>query len=506
MKKWIKGSLIFLGTVLAAGLLACGRTSELKNELKGNTEDGPVEIAIENVTLGAQYPDTGDVEARINEITVPAIGCRVKIVNCHISEHKNQLHLAASGTKKLDVINTGLTVSLPELVSEGAVLELNSLLEDYGKGILDKNGALLKATTIDGGIYAVFSNPYPGRASGIGYNESIARQFGIQVPEPLTLAALTQIGEQLKATDSGVYLTTQGDGALTAFDSFYDIEDFGGDFNYGVIFNPLESTEIVNVYTSEAYRDYCLTLKSWRDQGFMPQDSLISGQSTQEMFNNGETFFQWSSVSPQTYSLIEKKNLSFNEVLVAMTPNRISTANIQEFAWGISSSCEHPEKAMELMNLIYTNAEVANLLRNGREGIDYVKTGERTIAYADGINSENVGYGSYFSLYGDPDQIYAFGSDVSADAVKEFAAQSVPGKTLGYVFRTEHNSPEISAVLKVVREYRPVLENGMADDVDQTLEAFNKALVEAGIETIIAENRRQLNLWLEEQNSSMPES
>ena len=50
-----------------------------------------------------------------------------------------------------------------------------------------------------------------------------------------------------------------------------------------------------------------------------------------------------------------------------------------------------------------------------------------------------------------------------------------------------------------MNEYRPVLETGMTEDADKTLNQFLEALDEAGMEKIIEENRRQLGVWLKEQ-------
>lgn len=219
----------------------------------------------------------------------------------------------------------------------------------------------------------------------------------------------------------------------------------------------------------------------------MPQDSLISGENMQEMFNEEKILFQWSSVSPQTKYLIAKKDLKFEEKLIAITPNRISTSAIQEFAWGISSASEHPEKAMELLNFIYSSPEAANLLQYGREGIEYEKINENTIRYADGLDANTVRYGSYFSIYGDSSQTYqfGFGNESTPEEIKEFAAQSGQGKTLGYVFQTDRVLAEIAAVTQVTQQYCPILETGMADDVDETLKEFQAALETAGIEKII---------------------
>ena len=458
----------------------------------------PYEVAIENVTLGAEYPDTAAVEEAINAITVPAINCKVKIVNYHIADHATKVSLAVAGGDKLDLINTGLTTSLSTLVSDGVVIAMDDLLNERGKDLLAKEGNLVKATTVNGEIYAVPASLYPSKSVGIGYNQSMADEYGITVPENVTLDQLTEIGAKLKAANPDVYLTTQADGSLTSLNVYNDLEAFGGDLSYGAVFDPLNSTTVVNAYASEQYKHYCEVLKSWKDLGYMPADSLTNGQNGQDVFNAGQAFFQWISVSPSSEQVVAGKGLSFTETLVATTPNTLSTAAVQEFAWGITSSSERPDKAMDFLNFLYTNADVANLLQNGLEGKEYTKVSDNVIKYADGVDASNLGYGRIFTQFGDAVQQFQFepATESFHDDLKAFAAGAQESKTLGYVFDTENVATEIAAVASVVSEYRPVLETGMADDVTATLDEFNAALKDAGIDTIIEENQTQLDAWL----------
>jgi len=87
----------------------------------------------------------------------------------------------------------------------------------YGRELKEKEGALLRVTSVDGKIYAVCANLNPGRASGIGYNKELADKYKIQVPEQIDLEALTEIGIQLKEKNTGIYLISFGNsGAVEA--------------------------------------------------------------------------------------------------------------------------------------------------------------------------------------------------------------------------------------------------------------------------------------------------
>ena len=476
--------------------VGCTKTEEASVADSGTP---PVVIAIENVTLGAEYPDTAKVEEAINKITLPALNCKVKIINYHIADHAAKVTLAVNGGEQLDIINTGLTTSLSSFVSDGTVIPLDALLQSYGKDLYDKEGALLKATTVNGKVYALPANLYPSKANGIGYNKSTVDKYQLDFPEEITLASLTKLGQELKSKAPQLYLATNGDGALTMFDIFYFLEAFGGDLNYGVVFDPLHQTKIVNVYASEAYRTYCQTLKQWRELGYIPEDSMTNGQNGQSAFNSGLTLLQQMNISPHGEQIAIKKGLPFQEVLVASTPNVLSTSSVQEYAWGITSSCEHPEVAMAFLTLLYTNEALANLLANGLPDLHYEKVSEHIIKYPEGVTGDTVGYGRIFSMYGDSTQLLQFepATESFYEDLITFSKTAQPILTLGYTFNAEVVASEIAAVTSVASEYRPILECGVSKDVDETLEAFNKALKEAGIERIIDENQRQLNAWLE---------
>jgi putative aldouronate transport system substrate-binding protein len=516
MKSMRKILALLLAMIFVVSMTACSKSTEKKSETttdpqstetsgtNGSEEsvidfdEEPYVVAIENVTLGSEYPDTAAVEEAINAITVPAINCKVKIVNYHIADHATKVSLAVAGGDKLDLINTGLTTSLSTLVSDGVVIALDDLLKERGQELLAKEGNLVKATTVNGEIFAVPASLYASKSTGIGYNQSMADEYGITVPENVTMDQLTEIGAKLKAANPDLYLTTQADGALTSLNVFYDLEAFGGDLSYGAVFDPLNNTTVVNAYASEQYKKYCEVLKNWKDLGYMPADSLTNGQNGQDVFNAGQSFYQWISVSPGSEQVVAGKGLSFTETLVATTPNTLSTASVQEFAWGITSSSERPDKAMDFLNFLYSNAEVANLLQNGLEGKHYTKVSDNVIKYADGVNPGNIGYGRIFTQFGDAVQQFQFepATESFHEDLKAFAASAQESKTLGYVFNTEDVATEIAAVASVVSEYRPVLETGMADDVTATLNEFNAALKDAGIDTIIEENQAQLDAWL----------
>lgn len=73
-----------------------------------------------------------------------------------------------------------------------------------------------------------------------------------------------------------------------------------------------------------------------------------------------------------------------------------STTSMVNASWCIANNSKNPEKAMQMLNLMYTNPEVSNLLVNGIEGDNWVFADESkgVITYPEGVDSSNTSYSS----------------------------------------------------------------------------------------------------------------
>lgn len=477
--------------------------SSEKDASSGDTQEAsseePYEIIFEMVTLGQDFTSLAKMEEMINAITLPKINATVKFLPLHIADHATKLNLMVATGEKLDLVLTGITTPLAGLVAGNALLPLDEYLNDRAPELVEKQGRLLDAFRINGQIYSVSANLYPASSGGIMYNKDMADQYGIQIGDTTSLEKLTEIAPILK--ENGIYLTTPGDGALNSFGMYYPVSHFGGDYAYGAIFDPVNNTEIVNFYQSQEFKEYCLLLRDWYENGFIPADAMTNGQNGQDVFRSEQTFYSWTNVSP--LDRVTQSNVWPFAIEMASTMEQtISTETVQEFGYGIPITCERPEVVIDFLNLIYTDAEISNILNNGIEGVEYQKVSDNIIKYVDGINFGNAGYVRIFNRYGDALQTYQWepATEDYFTELKEYNENAKLTKTLGYVFDAQSVATELASVNSVVAEYRPALLAGVMDDVESALEDFNSALEAAGIEIIIEENRRQLGEWLASQN------
>ena len=157
---------------------------------------------------------------------------------------------------------------------------------------------------------------------------------------------------------------------------------------------------------------------------------------------------------------------------------------------------------MELLELIYTNADVANLLQYGIEGKHYTKVeGTENVCTAEGAEVGPEGYTSLFTKYGDPTKAMTAvpNGDDYLEKVEEFNKDVPTSKSLGYVFDVTNVSAEAGAVSNVIAEHLPRLQSGNVENVDAAIEEFVNALDKAGMSAIIEENQKQLDAYMEQQ-------
>ena len=201
------------------------------------------------------------------------------------------------------------------------------------------------------------------------------------------------------------------------------------------------------------------------------------------------------SLSAESFSKTTGKNLAS----VPMTDLNTMTGTVVNFSWGVPTSCEHPEKVIQSLELVYTDTDLANLLNYGVEGVHYVtREGSQIIDYPEGVDSQSCGYGSFIGSYGDITKTYQRApiTDEFIASIPNYMIPNAPvSKYLGYNFDTSSVAAEVAAVNAVIGQYAPALECGIVDP-NVVLPEFLSALETAGIDKVIAENQAQLDAWL----------
>lgn len=241
--------------------------------------------------------------------------------------------------------------------------------------------------------------------------------------------------------------------------------------------------------------------RDWYEKGYAVPDSISNGYSTTDSMTQGAIFGFVSNggvgMSSGYWAKITGKNIASIDCISDGVFTK--TGNVTNFSWGLASTCQNPEKAIALLEMIYDDADLANMFNYGLEGVHYVTNeGSQIIDYPEGVDPNSCGFGAFIGSYGDNLKLYQR-RPLTDEFIAEIPDYMYPNGTIskfmGYNFDPSNVQAEVTAVTAVIGQYGPALDCGTVDP-DQTIPEFLDALEAAGMGKIIEENQKQLDAWL----------
>ncbi len=467
-------------------------------------DEEPYEVAIQLVTLpGTDYSAyEAEMEEKINEITVPAINAKLDIQFVWINEIANKTSLAVAGNEKLDLVHVATVSPLSSMVGADMLYDMNEddLLKTHGQTLVSLFSDILEAGEVDGQQLAVPAKLYNAVAKGLDYNKTAAENEGVDIPATGNLEDLDKALTDLKNSGSDIIGWYAGEGTNNYLYWLEGYESFGTNASYGAVLDAAKDTTVVNLYDTEDFLDYALLTYKWRQDGIIRKDST-DNTSAQDYFNAQQIFCYPGDLTPQldaNYSATAKNN-GFELGTMQMVEPKITNASVTEYMWGIAVNSERPDKAMDMLNFIYENADVANILMYGLEGTNY-----EFVEGSDKVIETNGSYIAAFVQIGNPENML-IQSPAGEDYYEQweaFSAKATTSPIVGYMFSDADYQTESAAITNVINQYMPTLMNGSCESEDATkayVEEFVSALEAAGMNDVIAGNQEQLDAYLARQ-------
>ncbi len=520
MKKRI--ALVLAAVLVMSTLMACGGGGDSQNsggsqsaapqdtaaqgESSGDASQEPAadgdtyKMVMQIINYGFDDPDILEVQDAVNAITVPEIGVEVQFLTTPIGDQATKLGLLVSGGEQIDLVCAGLLSTPANFVSQGLLQPITEYVE-ASDALMELAGEDIEACKVKGEIYAYPGATANGGQSAYYYDTALAEQYNIDIPEKLeTRDDWEALFKQIKDSGMEQYAISMGDG-MAAEDLWTTLDTLGERTNlsYGVVMDPFNGTTVENYYATDRYAELCQMHREWFENGYSVPDSISNGYATFDSMTQGQIFGFVSNMS--TGMSTAYWSGTTGKTLAAIPTGDMITvsSNIVNFCWGVSSSCERPDKVVEFLELLYTNTDLANLLNYGIEGKHYVvNEGSRIISYPEGVDASNCGYGSFVGTFGDTLSIYQREplTDEEVEAFDKYkTSEANASKFIGYTFDPSEVSTAVTAVTAVIQQYAPALNCGTVDP-ETTIPEFLEALDAAGMQEIIDANQAQLDAYL----------
>lgn len=500
----MKKRLMWLSALLIVSMLvlsACGGSNGNRNigngkapEESNPSAEKPTELTVAFPLFGQAPKDMALVQDEINKIMQEKINVTVNFLPIGFGDWQQQTNLMFSSGEKLDLLPT--VWNYPSLVSKGQFIPLDELLQKHGHGIVQAlDPAYLEAAKVNGVVYAVPTLRDMASSFGIAMRKDLINKHKIDVSQ---IKRFEDIEGALKAVKAGEpdispLITGVGSSILNQ----YQPHDTLGD-QLGVLPNYDNNLKVVNLYESEEYAKQLQTVRKWYKEGLIQKDVATNKTTQYELIQSNKAFAYLLRVQPQTITGETQLNGQPMEV-VTFTEPVSTTSTITNVMWGIASNSKVPDKAMEFLNLMYSDKEIINLLIWGIEGKHYVVKSENIIDFPEGVNAQTSGYFLNMGwLFGNQFLSYVWnGPNADPDVwekMKEFNKSAIKSKALGFSFDSTPVKTEVASVGNVISQYGLPLETGSVDP-DNVLPEFIKKLKTAGIDKIIAEKQKQLDEW-----------
>lgn len=455
----------------------------------------------EEVTLHWAFPALQDsfpgfeaINEKLNEITKEKINAKIEFEMIPLGEYTEKMNMKFTAGEEFDICFTGAWNPYLPAVAKGAYAELTQdVLDKYAPDVVaDLNSAVWDAIRVNGKLYGIPLQQIYVRQTGIRFNTELLNKYGFDPSTVKTLDDLDEYAATIKASEpDAVVIYNYGHLFYENMVNYLGYDVIVSNTTPGVVYYAAETPVVFNQFESEEFKALCEKMREWNLAGYFPTDAVTGADSVGE---NDIRAIDTDPAHKPGGDITEGQLRGYDITGIAFGDCAMTTGAVQATITAVSATSKNVERAVAFINLLDSDPEVLNLICHGIEGTDYEFVGDK----ADGLIKPISDYPGMLSfLVGNVfNEYYTDASQVGTwPETAEINANAQASCILGFAFDSEPVATQIAQCSAVVEEYLPALNCG-AVDVDSTLEAFNAALKDAGVEQIIAEMQSQIDAWL----------
>lgn len=443
-------------------------------------------------STGQQPAEIGLVEATINQIVNSQLEVNVRLNLLEYSSALQQYNLMLYSKDKVDLMMT-YPFTYQKLVAQGRLIEIGPLLDQYGTGIKEVLGNYLAGSEINGKIFGVRPIGDVATGAGIIVMKDVIDQCNLDLDIVKSFADIGLVLDQIKKDKPDDYpLISTMPMTLIEPDLGCQIDRLGD--SLGVLMDQGQTMKVVNLYETDLYADYLTTVRNWYIKGYTMPSISTNTENALSLMSSGNGSVCMIPTNPGTSMGFQLKNQA---VLHEYQRQISTTTNITMFQWVVPIACESPSKAVKMLNLMFTSADVMNLLAWGVEGRHYITHADGTIGFPQGIDRDTSGY-----YVGTP---WMMGNEFLTkiwngypldlwEQIRKFNNEAIISGAMGFSYDPTPVKTEIVALNNIIGQYEMPLECG-AVDPELVLPELITKLKAAGIDRVVAEKQQQLDRW-----------
>ena len=554
MKKRTICLLLAMIMVLSIVLAGCSKTAETPAadetpattepaETTDNTEtpeapEETAEPALEQKTIQLMITGAGKqansdkVWAAFNEQLQQYVpNTTVEFIDVSFDEYSEKFSQVLASGEGVDLAWTGWLINKPQNIADGNLMPLDDLLAEYGQGIVDilgENVVEIHRNADDGKLYYLPSwQGLVGDRRGwlvvteiaelagdtwIEDTEAALNKWrnnysGIEDFQAVLDQATKYLAAAKEAGKLGAGINTGRAFGWSMYNGMYSFLGVGG-AEIGITYCDGTFT-VKDGVAGEHYKLYAKTMADWYKEGYIRSDIMSVDTSTLTTPKNGEITDTTYVFSCDPYLTEADQEAAIADASMDMTylPIEENAYLILggDTSYAIPYCADEPERAMMVLNAIYSQPDLYNTLIYGIEGEDYTKNADGTIttSYVGASPTADDSYGIQRWIIGScKNALINNGTDpnyyADLEALEETARVN---PFLNFTFDRTNVEGICASILNVYYEYGPQLDNGVAgDNWEELYNNYMAARKDAGIEELVTEFQNQLNAYIEANN------
>ncbi|WP_059042157.1 ABC transporter substrate-binding protein [Paenibacillus rubinfantis] len=478
-----------LATLMALVLVlsACGGNKNADSNsgsAAGNSEEA---VNLIWYTIGTPQKDVDRVMEEVSKYTKEKINATITMKMIDWGDYTQKMQVNVASGEPMDIVFTSAGgFDYVQNARKGAFLELDELLEKYGQDLKNTiDPAFLEGSKVDGHNYGIPANKELPQQEVWRFNKALADKYNVDIPSIRTLESLEPILKTVKENEPGVTPFAMDKNYVPYVPYDYIIQNLP-------MAVKLDTTDykIVNILETPEMQEALDLMHKYYKAGYVAPEAATTG-STSDLMTSGQWFLDRAQTQPLADNLWSA-SYGYPVVSTPASDAIITNTSVQGSIMAISANSEHPEKAMEFLNLLNTDPVLRNMVDSGIEGVHYNKlddTHYENLAESKNYDMPSYSLGNNMLLYLNPND-----ADDKWEQFKKFNAEGVNSPILSFNFDSTKVATEMAAVQNVKEQFWSSLMTGTVDPADYLPKAIEK-FKEAGLDKVIAEAQAQLDAW-----------
>ena len=448
------------------------------------------------------------VQDAINKYIEPLIGANVTfhIVNWDHWEDEALAPLLAG--EKVDLIFTADWRDYVTEINAGALTPLEDQLTENGQDILATLSAdFIEGAKYNGMLYGIPTNKELCVPTGFIVNKTAAQAIGWD-PDKDPVKTTEELEPWLAKykemfPDNYPYLMEKGRWSDEPWGhEWIGLEGDVLSMKYAKNENGEFDETVYSIYETPEQEEHIRLMRKWMEAGYI--DPEAASYDYNKIFGSGNFLVFTQPLKGNNIKSVEMyaanhpadaEDFECTEIILQDKYKVTCQAGGSMFAIGSSKKVKHKDIAMKYLNLMHSDPTLVNLMLFGVEGVNYTKANDKQVELTD-KNWYGL-HGGAWTVGNTKLQYVLTSEDPEKNALLQAYADDAP-KTASYGFRFDKSkAATLDAVTEVVKKFATPLMVGSVDpdDPELGLEAFRKALKDAGIDELKKEVEDQYATW-----------